>query len=515
MDLTANDILVIQKFIFLLDDFHYREFREHLKNINAVLPLKLTEEVRSRLPEFDSHEVLCKKIYGSFDKPKKQSFNQLSSYTFKLSYNLAQNYPGYLCHNISRIQRLVNEQQPTEAGFLAEILLDVTERIDEFDCRIFTLQFLCEQAFLINDTIRGLKLNEQLDEMVAKKSLLIKLLSQYRKTQDEHVGVIGTTGLENLKSYFAKFHTDAHPSIRILSRYAYLKVIYEFDPKMFTDADVGIIDALEKDLQVNAFVVLPFLNDIQGSLGFLKLNSSYTNPGSKDSQKHIEELSRHYDSVKFWGSYLNRGQIYLVTVSATRLLSIYHCHIHRSDYYLILRAEDRTVIEQLLKKCEELLLQFSKSKSAGFGIRSIKMLYGALLIISGGDNIKKGIYELEALLVAYQQVNLKSSTDSIFMCLMIGYFSLKDYNKCALTFKRYAKNIKGKQIFEQNDVKIYAYYYISQWLLTRSKQYHVKLEGLLKPKKPGAEVPQTIMELINYFKVPVSLNRFDKITEGP
>lgn len=57
-----GEILTIQRFIFLLDDFHYAEFATHLAAVNAALPLKLADTIRKQLPDFDTHENLCKKF---------------------------------------------------------------------------------------------------------------------------------------------------------------------------------------------------------------------------------------------------------------------------------------------------------------------------------------------------------------------------------------------------------------------------------------------------------------------
>ena len=148
---TDNTLLTIQKLVFLLDDFHFTEFSEHLNRVNARLPLKLIEAIRKKLPAFDTHEDLCKKVYGSYAKSKRQSFNQLASYTFKLSGYLALNYPSYLTHNHSQIQRLVNTGKIEAANFLAHTLLDIAGRIEDFQTQIFTIKFLMQQAYLYKD----------------------------------------------------------------------------------------------------------------------------------------------------------------------------------------------------------------------------------------------------------------------------------------------------------------------------------------------------------------------------
>jgi hypothetical protein len=163
-----------------------------------------------------------------------------------------------------------------------------------------------------------------------------------------------------------------------------------------------------------------------------------------------------------------------------------------------LEESDRDELLRLRVRCENWLQELTPLNSA-YHYKGVKMLYGVFLMLTGGSHIQKGIDELEMLLTTFQQINLKGSTDSIFMCLMVGYFSIKNYPKCASTFSRYLKSIKGKPGFEGNEVKIYAYYYLSQWLATGGKQYAVKLHNLLYKK--ASEPPATILELTNYFKI--------------
>src|ERR1035438_6055147 len=97
--IQTSELLTIQKFIYLLDDFHYGQFTNYLEETKSRLPLKLAQLIRKKLPGFDTHEVLCKKVYGKYDKSERLNFNQLGSYTFKLSNDLAINYPAYLTSN--------------------------------------------------------------------------------------------------------------------------------------------------------------------------------------------------------------------------------------------------------------------------------------------------------------------------------------------------------------------------------------------------------------------------------
>ena len=501
---TASGLLTIQKFIFLLDDFHYYEFSNYLSLINAWLPLKLTEAIRNKLPGFDTSRELCEKVYGGFDKTHQQNFNQLTSYTFKHSSVLSQNYPGYLHSNIPLLERIVNEGKRDESNILADALLDIAERIEDFQCQTMVLKFLSQQAFIVKDIPTAFKLNAKLEAAIENEKTFISLQSTLRNT--EHVSDYSKVGKElvKLKQYYSQFYGSSSLSIRIFSQYAYLSSVYYCDPGMFQkDAVVEMIHALERDIANNPYIVFPFLSDIQGNFGFLKLNSPLVQLNSKEGEKEYEELTAHYNSVKFWRSYLSFWQLHLIAIQVTRLLSAYHYQIHRSDYRKIITPNDWRWVKSLIEKCDELLNIQTFIVHYEFEIRSLKMMYGALLIIAGGNNIKKGIAELESLLIAYQQVNMRGSTDSIYLCLMVGYFSLKDYDKCAKTFRRYTKVIKDKPVYEGNDIKIHAYYYLSQWLATRSKQYSAKMRSLIENSTSGP--PETIVALIHYFEMPMEV----------
>lgn len=504
---SPAEVLTIQKFVYLLDDYHYANFAGYLEQINASLPLKLITVVRQKLPDFDSHQALCAKIYGSHQSNAKQNFNQLSSYTFKLSSYLALNYPAYLHPCLVGIQKLVNEGNYRQANFLAQALEDIAGRAEDYLVHISVLKFLSQQAFIVKDYALTLKLDKKLEQIREYESRYLKIQSHLRYDAAREKPYNAREFAER-KTYYKTFLNDPSRRVKILSAYAYLCCVVQNDTRFFTkEEDIEILHLLERELKNHAYLIFPFMADIEGNVGFLKLNSPLGDPVAKESQVLYKALSDHYDSIKFWKSYLNVGELFLLTVTATRLLTTYHCYIHRPDYDKIITDEDCNVVQQSIEKCSELMERDYYEKRFEFGVRHLTMIHAALLIISGGRNVKKGIDELEALLVAYQQVNLKASTDSIYLCLMVGYFSIKDYEKCAQTFKRYTKNTKGKPVFQPNDTKIYSYYYISQWLLSHSKQYPAKLETLLRNVSAAIkdEPPPTIMELVKYFSVPVNL----------
>ena len=498
--MANTGLITIQKFIYLLNDLHYDEFVTHLAAINATLPLKLTKTIRAKLPGFDTHEELCKKLYGSFEKGPKQNFNQLASYTFRLSDILAQNYPDYLHHNINRIQLLVNNGQGQEANFLAGILLEIAQRIDDFQCSIFVLNFLSQQAFIVKDVATGIKMDAELNHVLATERTFIEIQLFTRKTLSDTKKE--KYDLDKIKSYLLSFANHTSAAVRILSRHSYLLILYQFDLQAFENPEINeIIKSLEKDMHNHAHVVFPYLVDLRSSLFFMKLNSTFGDPASRESEQEFEALSARYNAIKYWKSFVNMGQLYLITIQCTRLLGRYENFLCQPDYLQKISDKDLQLIKELTAKCNIFFQQKIDATKYEYEIVCYRILHGILLILSG-DQIKAGIQELESVLITYQQVNLNTETDSIFLCLMAGYFALKDYDSCSKTFKRYTKNIKDKPAFEVNDLKIYAYYYLSQWLSSGSKQYPAKLITLLSENRNNTAYA-SITELTSYFKMPL------------
>ncbi len=502
MQQQPSEILSIQKFVFLLDEFHYTKFVSHLRNINAGLPLKLTEAIRKSLPAFDSPDALCKKIYGGYTEDQRKSFNQLSYHTIKLSYYLAWNYPGYLLPSVQWIQQAVNEGNFEKANQVANFLLSTSERVEDYQTQVIALKFLSQQAFLMKDFTTGIKLDRTLAKVCETEMALNNLISTLRELI--HLSLSGKkVDIKKKKDFFLSFHKHISPSVRIYSKYAILYLTYYFDPSEFSEAPVlALIKDIEKELANNSFVIFPFLFDISGSFNFLKLNSASADLENKEYRKELREFSDHYQEVEFWKSYLNLPKIFVIAIKATHYISKYHYYLSRKDYPRIIEREI-TDLKNLIKECEEILNNKQWEKYYRVDMMSVLMLYGGLLILLGGDNIKKGINQLEFLLTSYQQMNLAGSIDSIFLCLMSGYFALKQYDKCTHTYTRYYKATSKTEVYETNDLNIHSYYYLAQWLVSNRDQYLGKLQANYKRileggnEKNSARALEELMEYLH------------------
>jgi hypothetical protein len=494
MGKQASEILTIQKLIFLLTDFHYVELTAHFKRMKAALPLKMVNAIRRKLPDFHSPDELCRVVYGNSEDASKKKFNQLSSHTLRLSEHLAVNYQCYLHTRINDIQVLVNEGKWEQSVFLAEVLLNIAEKIEDYKCQLLCCKFLAERSFSIRDYTTGFKYDKRAQEALQLEDTVTQLLSKIRGALFSEKRLT-QQGLQELKEEFKTFFVHEKCNLRILGMFYYLRLLFYYELRQFDSGEaLPVIEMLSKELHNYPYVILPFMTDVKGMLIYMQLNSGLYSIEAKERKKLFSDLKEHYKHKKVQSGNLSTGELNLMAIESTQFLSKYHHLVGLKDYGERISVEDRRDLNALLAKLRGYLSLPVHSALPDFQVRSLRMLFGAMLIISGGKDVKAGLFELESMLVAYQQVNLGPSTDSIFLSLMVGYFALKDYDTCATTFKRFTKVKAGKIVYAGNDLKIHGYYYLSQYLFSGKKQYVEKMKELFANIE-AENRPKSILEL--------------------
>lgn len=140
-------MISIQKQILLLSDFHYKEFADYLLDTNSELPYKLISTIKKLKVQPES-DALCQMIYGDSEEKTRKKFLQLTHHTFKLSSFLSRNYPNYLKHNIQHIEEYLGKGEKKKANDLADWLIDIAEKIEDYTTLIDVYKFLAQQAFI-------------------------------------------------------------------------------------------------------------------------------------------------------------------------------------------------------------------------------------------------------------------------------------------------------------------------------------------------------------------------------
>ena len=503
--------LTIQKLVKLLDDWHLTEFKAYLTEVKANIPLRLIESISDSLSNPQSPDELCLAVYGRNDHQTRKSFNQLASHTVRLSAFLSKNYPNYLLHNVSRIEKLINLGKLEDANMLSDCLLDIAERIGDFNTRILTHKFLAQQANLYKAQSETIRHYTKINELIANEQIVNHLYLYSR--QHFNVSIKDDSVLKSLDKhfeFFKNYHSHPEPIISLLSRYFTFFVMYYYRPTEYlleqTQQDISLFD---EDIQKNNLITLPFMEDIYSKFLFYKLNLSTTDLSSKDGKAEYQKLLQNNKFLKFWQNYVNMPELYAITIKSTFYLTRYHSINHRSDFLEVLPTEDRLDIARLTARCEELVQLDIWEPDHVNDLIHFKLTWSALLLLGEREDIKRGVDNLEKLMTTYQQITFSESMDSIFICLMLGYFALNNYKMCVETFKRYVKLSKGRVVNAENDLEIHSYYYAAQWLSTGRKQYINKInENYQRAGLHNSHqvIQRTILELVSYFNIPASLS---------
>lgn len=497
-----TEILTIQKFVSVLSNFHYNWFLENLEQNKAQLPIRLVQAIRKKLPSYDSHDDLCIKVYGSCADADRKKFNQLAVHTFKLSSCLAYNYPDYLSANIALVQKLVNTGHAKEAIDSAKFMLDIAERIEDFRVQIWCLRFLDADAMQNKDVPAGVRLGKRIKATQEREMLYADLQQSLRLDGLDDSTPADKQAYETRKDFYRQHFSNPSIAISTIAYYGYVAWIYKYNTAYFEkEDDMAVLVELESKLQQYPYVAFPFMSNLRGNTGYIRLSAAARGLSEKERARVFQELDDYYKGVSFTGDYVRQGQLYLIAIECSHLISLLYPYLQRKDYNAVVKPEQLKWINRKIDTLAELLSLEGRKRGSGHFAANVRMLYGALHVMKGGEqNIKKGIDELEALLIMYQQLSMKNSTDGVFMILIIGYFAIKDYEQCLNVYKRFNKVKKNKNIYDGNDEKVSAYYYVAQWILTERQQYKEKLRALVYRNGPEKATP-SLLEFLNQVNV--------------
>jgi hypothetical protein len=502
-------MLSIQKVVLLLDDYHFNEFKNHLKDSNAELPLKLITQIRKDEWEQKESDTLCKSVYGSKDEKNKKKFFQLVHYTFRLTSYLSRNHPCYLHHNVCVIEQHINKGELEKANNVAEILLDIAEKIEDFYTSIAVLKYYAQQAFITENKTQAIKYHQKISEHL-KCEHIVNQIYLYMRQNLNFKGKSSLTDKEmheNL-NFYDKYRKSETLSIQLLSRFAYCQTLnYLNDSRFYDDETASELDSLTDDLEKNGFVIFSFSDDIQLNVDYLKLKHLIYKLDKDELQKEAASLIKKRESLRFWKNYVNTPEIIYLSIQASYFLTHY-CYGYRKDYNENLPKEVKNQIAFYKKRCEEILAK--PIWNEGLYVRYINLnnIYCGFLLLGTKDEVKKAVTQLESVLVNFQQIAFQRLYDALFATLMIGYFYLNDQEGIQECYKRYEKLTAGASKNTENDMTIKAIYYTSQWVNTQRKQYVEKLQAIYQKSLENDKLKNTqafIKDLMEYFDVTLAV----------
>ena len=502
-------MLNIQKVVLLLSDEHLVKFKQYLEQNGSILSLKLVDkiEVCGSL-QLDSDD-LCHLIYGSSDEKAKRKFFQLAHHTFKLTSFLARNYPFYLTHNLAKIGKLVNDGHIEKANEHAQMLLDICEKVEDWTTQVGVLKFLSHQAFVMENQKSTLNYHERIDEVIERERTANELYIYLRKhLHFKDKSSLTNPDTESHISYFRQYTNNPSFSIRLISRFCIYHTMNYLDDNMFYDSGVldGILE-LRKELEKHSYIIIHFADDIPLKVDYMYLKHILSSSGEETILKESMSLIKKWQHLQFWKGYINTPQIVSISIQASYLVTKY-CYGYRHDREQIIPLDVQDKLEYLKAVSRRMLDK--PNWESGFFVRYINLnnIYCSFLLLGGEQDCRAAIRLIEGLLINYQQISFQKLYDSIFVTLVIAYFTIKDHDGVQDCYKRYEKLTANQVKIEENDLTIKAFYYVSQWNSTHRKQYLEKLRSTYVQANTQENLRGTrkvIHDLIEYFEVPIPL----------
>ncbi len=502
-------MLLIEKVVKLLDDFHFDVFREYIRTLStrSYYPLALIDVLSRDFEVEQDTDKLFKDVYGEVPVGEKDANKlwQLGYYTFKLTGFLARNYPNYLQHNLTLIQRLVNGGKLDKATRLAEMTLDVSEKIEDYDTTIKVLRFMAQREALLESHKEATGYYEKINELLRLRQDLNDIsFFVYNQLKDK--GKEKTANVAAMLEFLRQYQHSKSQVVQLMARLnvSYLLYLYR-DPGFYEEKNFKELQAIEEALNKGDFIIFPHLHNLRPKLSFLKLNYSLR---QLDSEKVLEEavaILEQSDEDLFWNSFVNQPEINSISIQTSYLVSNFFTS-YRTDHLELLPQEKKDQINFLKTRCKSLLE--NKLLQENYIVRYINVttIFGGLLLLGTRKEIEESYELLENLLIFYQQVAFHAYIDPIYTNMIMAGFCLKDYEKVERSYRRYKKSTTGKVVNQENDLALHGFYYAAKWMETERDQYVKKLAAIIEQASGKSNLESTqklLTDVVKYFNIPI------------
>lgn len=503
-------MLLIEKVIKLLDDFHYEAFRQHLKNVSkrSYYPLVLVDSINRDLMTEQDPTKLCEEVYDEVSEKARKKFNQLTHHTFKMTSFLAQNYPDYLLPNINRIQRLINTGKVNQALQLADLLLEVCVKVEDYQTERKLLQIQSQLNHLFESTYYSIKQQERMLEILGYERDFVEVTNYYF-TYLGSTPKLAKDAADTHSNFFKKYLKHPITSIRLISTYYYCFTFYLTKDERFYQKDkYDLVINLESELQKYDYIIFPYFTHCLHVVRLLKVYHLMHQLDQESLVKETEILLDSKDTPLYLKTLINLPELFSLAIQSSHYIDNYMKGF-RADREELIPLEVTKKLAFLKERCQAFLA--NKFLEERYTIRYINLIiiYAAYLICGDKKEIKEAVDSLERMMLTYQQVSFYPLLDSVYVVLIIGYFCLVDFDKVEEVFKRYKKVTKNKVVIPENDRTIHGFYYMAKWRMTKRKQYAQKFNIVLSESQ-NIHLNRNykiLKELAEYFMLPIILEK--------
>lgn len=502
-------MLVIEKVVKLLDDFHYTIFIDYVRNHSkrSFYPQILAEAIKRDLEIEQDSDKLCEEVYEVSDDKTKKKFFQLAHHTFKLTSFLAKNYPNYLRHNVSRIQHFINIGELEKANQLIDMVLEIGGKIEDYQTELEVLQISVQQNILLEAHDKVLKLQKRIHEITDHQQVLNSLIFYNYKHLDPKKKAT-KEDIEHAK-YFQQYFKHPSTAVQLISTYYYCNTFHFLrDKQFYAEEMLDTIKQLENNLIKYDYILLPYMTDYLHRTKFLKLYYIIHQANPENALDESTQLLKSSEDILFWNSYINITEIFALSIQSSYYSGSY-LKSYRDNHYETIPDDVKESLQNLKQRCQRILNNPLLEEQ--FTIRYINLttIYSLILLCGDENDLKEAVEKLEYLLLGYQQVAFHAYIDPIYSILIIAHVCLKNYSKVDEHYKRYRRSTKGKIVNSDNDLALHGFYYAAKWAETLRKQYAKKLDGVLETaqKRNVFSTIDTLLDMVEYLEIPITFGK--------
>jgi hypothetical protein len=503
-------MLLIEKAVKLMDDFHYNIYREYVQRV--VQPpgyaLRLLDSLSREVAVTQSTEELCWKVYGEGDQneEKRTQLLELAAHCFKLTSFLSKNYPNYLNHNITRIQHCFNTGDPSRANLILNMALDLARKIEDRDTEITLLEMLIQQEALQESNQHVQQWYERIQVLLEQKRAINEMLErQHLYFSGKAKQQAGKDITPHLK-FLDQFQDIDSLVVSMINQFLYCFILYSTKDKLyFMPATIRRLESLEHTIQSYDYLILPYLFTLNDRVSLIKLYF-YRFEGISPNKilKEAKQIAAQNEDILHWSSFISMPQKMSLVAQTSHYLS-YH---FRSYHFSSKKSLDENILCELQNLQSIFINQLEATdveKRFTLSYINLSCMYAGLLIVEGGKKIDEGILILESLLTSYQQFPFHLFIDTLYVILIMGYFAKHSYENITEAFYRYNRTTKGKTVNPENDLGIKGLYYLSKWITTERPQYLHKLSKVIRSTKALKfhGTSYLLVEAANYFNAPI------------
>lgn len=461
--------IIIQKFCYCCNQQHLKLFETYLLNKHFALPSQLIKGIREYPKE--AKDFYCKQIYGNTKPETLKKFNQLSYHTLKLFSFIIQNFPSFLSYQLNKIEWYIfnNEISNALEGF--KITKEVALKIEDYQTLIHLHHLSEKLSFSLSKSIalkevelsRYVEFQTNIEQILLKQNSIISNITLHKKDP--------TTKELN---YFKAFFKSKSNSVNIIAKQSYLNVLSTSNSSSFYKKEnLALIQSTIKLVENNSYLLIMQHREKIMNLDYMLLKHTlYTFDDKKVDQYNSKIISK-WSHLRIDNSRLEMGLLFALSIKG----SYYATHL----YYNTITEKTRKEIQAIITMCDDLFKTVNWENEGYLKYINFCNIYAIYLVLNHQE--KEAIKIIEKVLHEFQQKQFKKLIDQLFVVLIMAYFQAKDNDKTIDTFNRYKKQTNSSVSILENDLIIYAIYYITQIKQTNRKQYRLKLNDIIAKLK--------------------------------